>query len=195
MIKVDTLPPEKLADATRKAKAWVARILSCGAGGPGPSAITMHETFSCWRPGPGFDEKPLSLERVFEPAGYWHQVFFDRAPAAFVRTELTPDGEVIVRGGSRAPAVAKIDEAVSWLDANEERFADHYVLRLLRMKGHYLHAFWLSGERPLIVPIDSETSRLKGQIRDLEAMPLEKFMQIVQEGIDRRRGRRPTMEP
>lgn len=144
MATFKTLPDDVVAHLQTKVGLSLPRTIEA-LGVAGAAKVTLNENVDIWQlPANLVTEPTNDLNLLAKPTGEWHlQVRAEDIPVAYARS--SPIGfaptDWLVDGVFQSDLAQKIDEVVTWIDANFQN--DNILVRLLVAPAYQLHAFWL----------------------------------------------------
>jgi hypothetical protein len=144
MATFKTLPDDVVAHLQTKVGLSLPRTIDT-LGFADTSKMTLNENVDVWQlPANLVTEPTNDLNFLAKPTGEWHlQVRSDDIPIAYARS--SPIGfaptDWLVDGVFQSDLAQKIDEVMTWIDANLQN--ENILVRLLVAPAYQLHAFWL----------------------------------------------------
>lgn len=148
MADAETLPPAVLNAIASKLGDRISRAISPPVlgyvAGVAPPAPTMKETFPVWMLEAADVLAPTDdVSRLAKNTGHWHhQLSTTTGPVAYARSMplgAAPESWSI-RQVSTSDLANKIDDAISWIDANVPAAL---TTRLLIVPAYHIYVFWL----------------------------------------------------
>ena len=178
MINADTLPSPVLDAVVRQCITQVSQLYLVDPSLANAKTVALGETFSRWVLRRAIDDAPRTGAQLFKQSGYWHQLTFDGVPGAFAHSQDGLDGSGVpsVCALGVSPLVAKIDQAITWLDTAAS--VDGLV-RLVDIPSHYLLCFWISGVKDYVVAIHAADPALLALLPPAQVHPLSALTRAI----------------
>ncbi|XXX79921.1 hypothetical protein WMF30_14210 [Sorangium sp. So ce134] len=187
MIKAESIPMDLGEMNTRVVEHWIPFMMKQDSRGRSAESTVLGRIFSWWTLNKEAVVATQTHRQPFTKRGYWQEVLTEGDPFAFVKTDVTPTGNVVVRGSGISRVVPRVHAAFDWLEENEQLQQGAYLARLVITTEFYLHSFWITGACELILPIDPEGSHLSESLRSGRLYTIDEFIGAARAAVEKGR--------